>query len=144
MPCYGYVIPPNRRYKTILRLILLRCQEQSLDCDFYNFQRLLYLLKHHQQRDHYHQNSILWHHRYSNKVQSVKFLNIACYQALKTFKNGKNVHVSVHSPDWWMDLLKKVWYNKHHEWTTVYITFEEVEERFVSSGIFKTNVLYSH
>lgn len=72
------------------------------------------------------------------------FLNIACYQALKTFKNGKNVHVSVHSPDWWMDLLNKVWYDKHHKRTTVYITFEEVEERFVSSGIFKTYTLYKH
>ena len=78
---------------------------------------------------------------YSSKAV---FLNIACYEALKTFKNGKNVHVSVHSPEWWMDLLRKVWYTKHHEWTTVHVTFEEVEERFVSSGIFKTNVLYSH
>ena len=57
---------------------------------------------------------------------------------------SKNVHVSVHSPDWWMDLLNKVWYNKHNKRTTVYITFEEVEERFVSSGIFKTHTLYKH
>ena len=78
---------------------------------------------------------------YSNKVV---FLNIACFEALKTFKNGKNVHISVHSPDWWMDLLNKVWYNKHNKRTTVYITFEEVEERFVSSGIFKTHTLYKH
>ncbi len=76
---------------------------------------------------------------YSNKAV---FLNIACYEALKTFRNGKNVHLSVHPPEWWIDLLNEVWYTKHNKRTTIHVTFEEVEERYVSSGIFKTHVLY--
>ena len=82
--------------------------------------------------------------RIINYATKTVFLNIACFEALKTFKNGKNVHVSVHTPEWWMDLIKSLWYNKHSERITMHITFEEVEERFVSSGIFKTNILYKY
>ena len=71
------------------------------------------------------------------------FFNVACYEALKTFSNGKNVHVTVEKPDWWVDLIKKVWSAKHRNRVTAYVTFEEVEERFLSTGIFRTHVFYN-
>jgi len=70
------------------------------------------------------------------------FLNIACYEALKKFPNGKNVHITVHEPEWWVDLINKIWYDKHKKRINVYAAFEEVENRFVSSGVFKTHILY--
>ena len=76
---------------------------------------------------------------YANKAV---FLNIACYEALKTFDNGVNLHVTVKDPDWWIDILNKVWYDKHKKRINVYATFEEVISRFVSSGVFKTHILY--
>ena len=33
------------------------------------------------------------------------FISIACYKALKTFTNGKNVHVNVKSPEYWKEKL---------------------------------------
>jgi len=71
------------------------------------------------------------------------FFNIACYEALKTFSDGKNVHVTVEKPNWWVDLIKKIWHDKHRSRVTAHITFEEVEERFLSTGVFKTHVFYS-
>ncbi len=70
------------------------------------------------------------------------FLNIACYEALKKFSNGKNVHITVQEPKWWIDLINKIWYDKHRERINIYMAFEEVEDRFVSTGIFKTHTLY--
>jgi len=70
------------------------------------------------------------------------FLNIACYEALKKFPNGKNVHITVHEPEWWVDLINKIWYDKHKERLNIYASFEEVEDRFVSTGVFKTHVNY--
>jgi len=81
--------------------------------------------------------------RIMNFGNKAVFLNIACYEALKTFSNGKNVHVAVHEPNYWLDLIKKIWYNKHRDRLTLHITFEEVEDRFVSNGIFKAHVFYN-
>ena len=33
------------------------------------------------------------------------FVSIACYEALKTFTNGKNVHVNFKSPEYWKEKL---------------------------------------
>ena len=76
---------------------------------------------------------------YANKAV---FINIACYEALKTFPNGKNLHISIHKPDWWIELIDKIWYDKHRKRINVHAAFEEVESRFVSTGIYKTHVLY--
>ena len=35
-------------------------------------------------------------------------LTIACYKALKTFKDGRNVHVNVKTPEYWTDKLLKL------------------------------------
>ena len=82
-------------------------------------------------------NKIMYH------ADKAIFLNIACYEALKTFPNGKNVHVSVQEPNWWVDFIKKIWYDKYRSKITMHITFEEVEDRFLSTGIFKTHVFYN-
>ena len=36
------------------------------------------------------------------------YLTIACYKALKTFDNGKNVHVNVQTPKYWKEKLDKL------------------------------------
>ena len=69
------------------------------------------------------------------------FLNIACYEALKKFPNGKNVHITVQEPEWWIDLVHEIWYDGQR-WVNVHMAFEEVEDRFVSTGIFKTHTIY--
>jgi|TARA_R100001086_G_scaffold76491_1_gene37044 hypothetical protein len=40
------------------------------------------------------------------------FLTIACYKALKTFKDGRNVHVNIKTPEYWTDKLLKL-HDKH-------------------------------
>ncbi len=70
------------------------------------------------------------------------FLNIACYEALKKFPNGKNVHITVQEPEWWIDLIDKIWIDKHQKRINIYVAFEEVENRFVSTGVFKTHINY--
>ena len=39
-------------------------------------------------------------------------LTIACYKALKTFKDGRNVHVNVKTPEYWKEKLLQL-HNKH-------------------------------
>jgi len=75
-------------------------------------------------------------------ANNATFFNIACFEALKTFKNGKNLHISIHEPEWWIDLINKIWYDKYKDLINVHTAFEEVDNRFVSNGIFKTHVLY--
>ena len=38
-------------------------------------------------------------------ARKMGFLNVACFEAMKTFKDGTNVHVSVFSPDDWLQFL---------------------------------------
>ena len=38
-------------------------------------------------------------------ARKMVFLNVACFEAMKTFKDGTNVHVSVFSPDDWLQFL---------------------------------------
>jgi len=38
-------------------------------------------------------------------ARKMVFINVACFEALKTFKDGTNVHVSVFSPDDWLQFL---------------------------------------
>ena len=40
------------------------------------------------------------------------FLTIACYKALKTFKDGRNVHVNIKNPEHWKEKLLQL-HNKH-------------------------------
>ena len=51
----------------------------------------------------------------SNKIV---FLNISCQPALKHFKQGKlkgkNLHVSVFEPSWWMKKIGNIWNNFNH------------------------------
>jgi|TARA_R110000796_G_scaffold143357_1_gene259820 hypothetical protein len=36
------------------------------------------------------------------------YVTIACYKALKTFSNGKNVHVNIQTPEYWKEKLNKL------------------------------------
>ena len=51
----------------------------------------------------------------SNKIV---FLNVSCQHALKHFKQGKlkgkNLHVSVFDPSWWMHKIGNIWNNFNH------------------------------
>ena len=35
------------------------------------------------------------------------FINVACFKALKHFEDGTNVHISVFTPEYWIDFLTK-------------------------------------
>ena len=41
-------------------------------------------------------------------AKKLVFINVACYPAKKTFKDGTNVHVSVYSPQEWAKFFQKV------------------------------------
>tara|TARA_R100001132_G_C3237622_1_gene69678 strand:+ start:121 stop:759 length:639 start_codon:yes stop_codon:yes gene_type:complete len=41
------------------------------------------------------------------------YLNIACYPAIKHFKDGTNVHVSIFEPQEWIDFIMKLWKEKY-------------------------------
>jgi len=53
-------------------------------------------------------------------------LTIACYKALKTFKDGRNVHVNVKTPEYWTDKLKKL-HNKYSH-LNIHYSLEIVED----------------
>ena len=38
-------------------------------------------------------------------AKKIVFLNVACFEALKTLKDGRNAHISVFSPDAWIQFL---------------------------------------
>ena len=38
-------------------------------------------------------------------AKKIVFLNVACFEALKTLKDGRNAHISVFSPDAWLQFL---------------------------------------
>jgi len=41
------------------------------------------------------------------------YLNIACYPALKHFKDGTNVHISLFEPKVWIEFINKLWLKKY-------------------------------
>ena len=54
------------------------------------------------------------------------YLTIACYKALKTFDNGKNVHVNVQEPEYWKEKLDKL--HKKYPHLNVYGTMDVMVE----------------
>ena len=54
------------------------------------------------------------------------YVTIACYQALKTFDNGKNVHVNVQTPEYWKKKLDKL--HKKYPHLNVYGTMDVMVE----------------
>ncbi len=53
-------------------------------------------------------------------------LTIACYKALKTFKNGRNVHVNIKTPEYWTEKLKKL--HEKHPHLNVYYSLDILED----------------
>ena len=64
------------------------------------------------------------------------FLNIATFPALKTFKDGTNVHVSVFEPKFWLDLLKQR-NSKLAIQRPIYAYFDVIEDNRVAHEGFK-------
>lgn len=54
------------------------------------------------------------------------YLTIACYEALKTFDNGKNVHVNVQTPDYWKEKLNKI--HERYSYLKIYSHFDVIIE----------------
>ena len=54
------------------------------------------------------------------------YLTIACYKALKTFDNGKNVHVNVQTPEYWKEKLNKL--HKKYPYLNVYANMDVMIE----------------
>lgn len=48
------------------------------------------------------------------------YLNIACYPALKHFKDGTNVHISLFEPKVWIEFINKLWL-KNYKHLKIYI-----------------------
>ena len=60
------------------------------------------------------------------RADKMVFLNIACYPALKTFKDGTNVHISIFSPKEWIDFfMNKI---KDHSNLAIYLFFDVLNE----------------
>ena len=60
------------------------------------------------------------------RADKMVFLNIACYPALKTFKDGTNVHISIFSPKEWIDFfMEKI---KDYNNLAIYLFFDVLNE----------------
>ena len=53
-------------------------------------------------------------------------LTIACYKALKTFNNGRNVHVNIKTPEHWKEKLLQL-HNKHPH-LNIYYSLDVLED----------------
>ena len=51
------------------------------------------------------------------------FLNVACMEALKTLKDGRNAHVSLFSSDDWLQFIAYI--TEDFPWLTVYVFTDE-------------------
>ena len=54
------------------------------------------------------------------------YVTIACYQALKTFDNGKNLHVNIQEPEYWKKKLDKL--HKKYPHLNVYVNMDVMVE----------------
>jgi len=66
------------------------------------------------------------------------YLNIACYPALKHFKDGTNVHVSIFKPQEWIDFIMKLWKEKYKH-LEIYLVSQYQEMKSVPVIIKKGN-----
>ena len=66
------------------------------------------------------------------------YLNIACYPALKHFKDGTNVHVSIFEPQEWIDFIMKLWKEKYKH-LEIYLVAQYQEMKSVPVIIKKGN-----
>ena len=53
-------------------------------------------------------------------------LNIACYKALKTFKDGRNVHVNIKTPEYWTKKLLKL--HEKHPHLNIHYSLDVIED----------------
>jgi hypothetical protein len=53
------------------------------------------------------------------------FITIACYEALKKFSNGRNVHVNVKEPEFWKEKLNKL--SKKYPYLNIYTALDVIK-----------------
>ena len=53
-------------------------------------------------------------------------LTIACYKALKTFKDGRNVHVNIKTPEYWTNKLLKL--HEKHPHLNIHYSLDVLED----------------
>ena len=53
-------------------------------------------------------------------------LTIACYKALKTFKDGRNVHVNIKTPEYWTKKLLKL--HEKHPHLNIHYSLDVIED----------------
>ncbi len=56
------------------------------------------------------------------------FLNIACMPALKKLKDGSNVHISLHSPEDWLQFIAEI-IDKSNKDIIVYVFFDVFNDK---------------
>ena len=61
--------------------------------------------------------------------KEVVYINVACYPALKIFKDGTNVHVSIFEPKEWFDFIIKIW-KKDFKHLTIFLVTAHQEMVF--------------
>ena len=40
-------------------------------------------------------------------TKKFSFISVACYPAIATLPNGENAHITIHTPEWWLNKLSK-------------------------------------
>ena len=61
-------------------------------------------------------------------AQKMVFLNIACMPALKKLKDGSNVHISLHSPEDWLQFIAEI-IDKSNKDIIVYVFFDVFNDK---------------
>jgi trans-aconitate methyltransferase len=74
-------------------------------------------------------NDVIEHFEPDQLEQSLEYMNtlftkcawliIACYPAKKSLPDGRNAHLIIESPDWWMEKIKKCFTNTNVHWSEV-------------------------
>ena len=59
-------------------------------------------------------------------AKKMVFLNVACFKAMKTLPDGRNAHISIFSPDDWIQMLAEKSRNFKH--LTIYMFADTIVE----------------
>ena len=85
--------------------------------------------------EHVPENDLVWVIReifnYSNQIV---FLNICCLPALKHFKDGRNVHVSLFSVEEWLQLIARITENYPYLTVYVYADDKDAEDNYQTNS----------
>ena len=60
-------------------------------------------------------------------AKKIVFLNVACFKALKVLPDGRNAHISVFSPDDWLQMLTEK--SRKFKHLKIYLFADTMEEQ---------------